>query len=143
MKLRKIFGKYFLPPGNENDSPKSNKKPNPKTVAVSRVITPFPIENKDFMMLSKCAVSSKIKDLLELNVTVICNLYDRDGKFGLKVIDLQIDFELEIVLIVMTGGDEHQLHDKFLYNLIYNTQKKQYSLEVHDEYFEKIEVDEN
>lgn len=139
MKLRKIFGKYFLPPVDENDLPKLD----PKTVAVGRVITPFTIENKDFMLLSKCAVSSKIKDLLESEVFIICNLEDRDGKFGLKVIDVDINYELETVNVVMTGHNKHQLHDKFLYNLIYNTKKNQYSLEIHDEYFEKIEVDEN
>jgi hypothetical protein len=139
MKLRKIFGKYFLPPVDENDLPKLD----PKTVAVSRVITPFSIECSDFMLLSKCAVSSKIKDLLESGVSVICNLEDRDGKFGLKVTDVDINYELETVSVIMTGDYKHPLHDKFLYNLIYNTRKKQYSLETHDEYFEKIEVDEN
>lgn len=139
MKLRKIFGKYFLPPVDENDLLKLDHK----TVALSRVITPFSIECSDFMLLSKCVVSSKIKDLLESGVSIICNLEDRDGKFGLKVTDVDINYELETVSVIMTGDYRHPLHDKFLYNLIYNTRKKQYSLEIHDEYFEKIEVDEN
>jgi hypothetical protein len=38
----------------------------------------------------------------------------------------------------MKGDNKHNLHDKFLYNLIYNTKKDEYSLQEQDEYFEKI-----
>ena len=36
------------------------------------------------------------------------------------------------------NGEKCKLHDKFLYNIIYNIKKDQYSLEIQDEYFEKI-----
>ena len=39
----------------------------------------------------------------------------------------------------MVHDEHHKLHDKFLYNLIYNTKKNEYSLEEQDEYFEKLE----
>ena len=39
----------------------------------------------------------------------------------------------------MIHNEIHKLHDKFLYNLIYNIKRNEYSLEEQDEYFEKIE----
>ena len=39
----------------------------------------------------------------------------------------------------MKHGENHRLHDKFLYNLIYNIKRDEYSLEEQDEYFEKLE----
>jgi hypothetical protein len=143
MKIRKIFRKYLLPDLDTSESRKSIKKLSSETVAVSRVITPFPVDNKDFMLLSKCSVSQKINELIESKIVIICNLHDRDGKFGLRIVNLEVDYGTESVSVIMTGGLVHPLHDKFLYNLIYNLRKNQYSLEEHDEYFEKIKVDEN
>ena len=143
MKIRKIFRKYLLPDLDTNESEKTTEKSDSESVAVSRVITPFPVHNKDFMLLSKCSVSQKINELIESKIVIICNLHDRDGKFGLRIVNLEVDYGTESVLVIMTGGVVHPLEDKFLYNLIYNLQKNQYSLEEHDEYFEKIEVDEN
>ena len=40
----------------------------------------------------------------------------------------------------MRGGEEHTLEDRYLYNIIYNINKGEYSLESQDEYFEKIEA---
>jgi hypothetical protein len=97
-------------------------------------------EDRDFMLLSKSVVSDKINDLLESGKKVICNLTDRDGKIGLSIIKIINNYEEETSIVVMKDNLEHKLHDKFLYNLIYNTNKDFYSLEEQDEYFEKIEV---
>ena len=40
----------------------------------------------------------------------------------------------------MRGGDTHILEDKYLYNIIYNEKKDNYSLKEHDEYQEKLEI---
>ena len=40
----------------------------------------------------------------------------------------------------MRGNEKHTLEDRFLYNIIYNIKKDEYSLESQDEYFEKIEA---
>ena len=50
------------------------------------------------------------------------------------------DNEEETSLVIMKGNETHKLHDKFLYNIIYNTKKDEYSLQEQDEYFEKITV---
>lgn len=101
-------------------------------------------EDKDFMMLSKNVTCRKVKDLLDKQKKVICDLHDRDGKFGLQIIDVVDDHQNETSTILMKNDESHQLHDKFLYNLIYNVKRNEYSLQEQDEYFEKLKVkDEN
>ena len=98
-------------------------------------------EDKDWMMLSKSATSTKIKELIELNRKVICDLHDRNGKIGLQILNIVDDIESDFSIIIMKGEEKHKLQDKFLYNLIYIVNKKQYSLQEHDEYFEKLTVE--
>lgn len=92
---------------------------------------------KDFLYLSKNAIFKKIAELLERNKKVICNLNDRNGKIGLEIKSLENNFEDETCTIFMKG-EKCKLHDKFLYNLIYNLKKDEYYIEEQDEYFEKI-----
>ena len=95
---------------------------------------------KDFMYLSKNSTYDKIKDLLDKDRKVICNLHDRDGKIGLKVVDIENDFEEDECILHLKGDETFVLEDKFLYNLIYNKKKDEYSLQEQDEYYEKIEA---
>ena len=97
-------------------------------------------EDKDWMMLSKSATSTKIKELIELDRKVICDLHDRNGKIGLQILNIVDDIESDFSIIIMKGEEKHKLQDKFLYNLIYKVKKNQYSLQEHDEYFEKLTV---
>lgn len=95
---------------------------------------------RDFMMLSKNVTYRKIKDLLEKSKTIICDLTDRDGKIGLPILDIRNNIEEETCLVIMSNNQSHGLHDKYLYNIIYNIKKDNYSLQEHDEYYEKIEA---
>lgn len=97
-------------------------------------------EDKDWMMLSKSATSTKVKELIELDRKVICDLHDRNGKIGLQILNIVDDIESDFSVIIMKGEEKHKLQDKFLYNLIYSVKKNQYSLQEHDEYFEKLTV---
>jgi hypothetical protein len=97
-------------------------------------------EDRDYMMLSKNSASKKVKELLEKDKKIICDLHDRNGKFGLQIIDITDNFESEESLIIMKSDENHKMHDKFLYNIIYNIKKNQYSLQEQDEYFEKLNV---
>lgn len=97
-------------------------------------------EMKDFMLLSKNATFAKIKDILENDKKIICNLEDNNGKFGLLITNIENDFEEDNCIISMRGNEKHTLEDRFLYNIIYNIKKDEYSLESQDEYFEKIEA---
>lgn len=96
-------------------------------------------EMKDYLYLSKNTTFSKILELLESKIKVICNLHDKNGKFGMEIIKIENNFEEETCLVTMIHDEHHKLHDKFLYNLIYNINRNEYSLEEQDEYFEKIE----
>lgn len=98
-------------------------------------------DNKDYMMISKNTAFKKVKNLIKDGKTVICNLTDRDGKIGLPIIDITNNFEQNYCEISMRDGLKHKLYDRYLYNLIYNLKKDKYSLEEHDEYYEKIEID--
>jgi hypothetical protein len=97
-------------------------------------------EMKDFMLLSKNATFAKIKDILEKDKKIICNLEDNNGKFGLLITNIENDFEEDNCIISMRGNEKHTLEDRFLYNIIYDIKKDEYSLESQDEYFEKIEA---
>lgn len=94
---------------------------------------------KDFLYISKNSAFKKISELLEIGKKVICDLHDRNGKIGLEITGIENNFEEDTCTITMKGGEKHQLHDKFLYNLIYSIKKDEYSLQEQDEYFEKIE----
>lgn len=94
---------------------------------------------KDLMFLSKNATFRKLKELLERGKRVICDLHDRDGRIGLEIIDLNNDIESDTCDVIMKN-ETHQLHDRFLYNIIYDSKKKEYSLQEQDEYYEKIEA---
>jgi len=95
---------------------------------------------KDFMYLSKNSTYDKVKDLLDKEKKVICNLCDKYGKIGLKVTDIENDFEEDECVLYLKGNEKFILEDKFLYNLIYNKNKDEYSLQEQDEYYEKIEA---
>lgn len=97
------------------------------------------LENRDYMLLSRSVVTTRIKELIDGRKKVICDLHDRDGKIGLEIIDVVNDFREETSKVIMKNC-QHELHDKFLYNLIYNNKRNHYSLQEHDEYFEKIEA---
>lgn len=94
---------------------------------------------KDFLYISKNSAFKKISELLEIGKKVICDLHDRNGKIGLNITGIENNFEEDTCIITMKGDEKHQLHDKFLYNLIYSIKKDEYSLQEQDEYFEKIE----
>ena len=97
-------------------------------------------DNRDFMLLSKNMVVKKITDLLKKDKTIICDLTDRDGRIGLKIEDINNNIENDFCRIVMKNGTTHNIYDRYLYNIIYNIKRDQYSLQEHDEYYEKIEA---
>lgn len=93
---------------------------------------------KDYLYLSKNSAFKKITEILEIGKKIICDLHDRNGKIGVEIIGIVNNFEQETCSLTLKSGEKHNLHDKFLYNLIYNIKKDQYSIEEQDEYFEKI-----
>jgi hypothetical protein len=98
----------------------------------------------DYKMLSKESTFNKLTQLLEDNKKVICNLVDRDGKIGIQIISIYNDFQSEICTLNLKNGEKVKLQDNILYNILYNSNKDEWSLEMEDEFFEKLPVkDEN
>jgi cell division protein ZapA (FtsZ GTPase activity inhibitor) len=94
---------------------------------------------KNYMMLSKNITFYRLKDMLDKKVKIVCNLKDRNGKIGERVLNIisNIDTSYDLLLSKNTPC---KLEDRFLYNIKYNEKKKYYSLEEHSEYFEKIKI---
>lgn len=95
---------------------------------------------KDLMLLSKNSACNRIGVMLENGKKVICDLCDRDGRIGLQILEVENDHEKETCTVRMKGGVEYELDERFLYNILYNHKKGDYSLQEHDEYHEKIEA---
>lgn len=151
MKIKKLIKYYLLGESIKEielnrilDKINSSKKLSDKEINFLNLYQHTRDEHmKDFMYLSKNSTYSKIEDLLGSNKTIICNLHDKYGKFGLKIVSIENVFEDDTCTITMKGGEKHNLDDKFLYNIIYNIKKDEYSLQEQDEYFEKIEAGED
>ena len=95
---------------------------------------------KTLSHLSSSQVAERILYLLNKNKTIICDLYDRNGKINDEIKDICIDFINTDFSIKLKHGDVVKLSDKFLYVLDYNIKKNTYSLSAVDEYFEKITI---
>lgn len=148
MKLKKIFKHYILRESiKEIEMNKILDKISRKVKLTQREVNFLNLynetqnleEDKDFMLISKNFVVKKVNDLISVGKKVICDLYDRDGKIGLQIVSINDDLEGEFSIIKLKGEETFKLQDNFLYNLIYNIKKNEYSLQVQDEYFEKIE----
>jgi len=94
---------------------------------------------QDYVLLSKQSTFERIKDLIDSGATVICNLSDREGPIGLKIIDMFYNWDAEKVILNLDKGAKFTLDDRFLYNIISKGNNK-WSLEAHDEYFEKLPI---
>lgn len=95
----------------------------------------------DYKMLSKESTYERINSLLMSDKKVICNLHDRDGRIGLEIKSIQNDFQTETSILTLKNGEKIELKDNILYNILHNQQKNEWSLEMEDEFFEKIPID--
>ena len=91
---------------------------------------------QDYLLLSKQSAFERIKEIVDEGGIVICNIPDRDGPIGLKVINMIYDWNSERVELELDKGIKHYLDDKYLYNIV-GKGKNKWSLEIHDEYHEK------
>ena len=144
-KIKNIIKYHLLNEKNKNmefekimDKISKNKSISKKEKIFLKLFTSKKIK-KDYLYLSKNFTFYKIIELLEEDLIIICNLKDRDGKIGLKILKVENNFEEDTCKVIMENKVTHNLEDKYLYNLIYNIENNEYSLEEQDEYFEKIE----
>jgi hypothetical protein len=92
---------------------------------------------EDYMLLSKHRTLTTIKYLLP-HFKVRCNLSDRNGKINILINETYLD--QHIYQINLINNSNILLDDRYLYNIIFNYKKHEYSLQEHDEYYEKIKV---
>jgi len=95
---------------------------------------------QDYTMLSRQSTFERLNDLIQNEKKVICNLIDRNGKIGIQIHSIYNDYENEICILELKNGEKIDLKDNFLYNIFYDFNKDTYSLEIEDEFFEKIPV---
>ena len=147
MKIKKLIKYYLLGESIKEiqlnrilDKISDKKKLSKKEINFLNLYQDTRVEDmQDFMYLSKNSTYDKVKDLIEKDRIVICDLCDRDGKIGIRVMDIKNKFEDDICTLFLKNGFKFNLEDRFLYNLIYNKKKQLYSLQEQDEYMEKIE----
>ena len=92
------------------------------------------IDIQDYSHLSSNDIKNKIISLLENKNIVICNIHDRDGLIGERIISIN-------GYLVKTKNYQIDLKDNVLYNLIYKIDSNSYSIEIQDEYYEKLYVE--
>ena len=97
-------------------------------------------EGKDWRMISKEELVKVVRNLISRGKKVICDLHDRDGKIGLQVVEVENNFQDEVSILIVRGGERVKLSDRFLYNVIWDFEKDIYSIQEDSEYFEKIPV---
>lgn len=90
--------------------------------------------------LSKNEIVFKIKHLLDSRKKVLCELCDRDGLIDDEIVEVRNDFEKDISILTLKHGDTTKLYDRFFYRLEYNFNKDAYYLYQGEEFYEKIEV---
>lgn len=94
-------------------------------------------ELKDFNFLSLLDLfylMSKIKKVIN------CDIKDKSGKINDQIISSYYNYdECQIVLTLKHG--KFVLNDNYLYKLTYEFKHDNYSLDIQDEYHEKIEIE--
>jgi len=147
MKIKKLIGYYLLGKSIKEieldrilDKISNQKRLTKKEINFLNLYQETREEDvKDYMYLSKNTTAFKIKEFLDNGIRVICDLTDRDGKIGLRIVNIDNDYDEEISTLTLKDNSEFYLEDKFLYNLIYMKKRGEYSLQKQEEYFEKLE----
>lgn len=85
--------------------------------------------------LSLLSAYDRISNLLNKKKRVVCDL---NSNYGIILSLNRYDDEYYIIL---KGGKKILMKDSFLYNITYNFNDDEYLIEIQDEYYEKIPID--
>lgn len=99
------------------------------------------IDHTNFSHLSKNQVFDKLTYLLSKSKKIICDLKDKDGKINEEIIKISNDFENDYCVLILKNNLSCKLFDNYFYKITYNFSKNFYTLEVQDEFYEKINVE--
>jgi hypothetical protein len=92
----------------------------------------------EYMLVTPTEVVNKISDILDMGVEIVCNLRDRDGVMGAKVLSGELNEGRP--LIEVTGHGKIELRQNCLYDLRFSTKHLRYSLESDHEFYELVPV---
>lgn len=95
---------------------------------------------QDFSFLTKNDVFDRIKEMLETGRKVVCDLTDRDGKIGVEIESVNNYIDSEFCHLILKNNQRVDLKDSYLYNIIFNPKKDEYSLQIQDEFYEKLPI---
>jgi len=98
------------------------------------------IDHTDFSHLSKNQVFEKVTYYLSKSKKVICNIKDKNGMIDDEIISISNDFEKEYCILRLKHGETCKIEDKNFYKITYYFEKNIYSLEIQDEFYEKITI---
>lgn len=94
-------------------------------------------DDRDYMLLSKNVTYEKVRNLLDNNKKVVCDIHDRDGLIGLLIQDVTNNIAKDECKVIMRDMTI-LLNERFLYNIIYDVNKNRYSLQEQAEYMGKL-----
>ena len=94
-------------------------------------------DDRDYMLLSKNVTYEKVRQLLDNNKKVVCDIHDRDGLIGLLIQDVTNNISKDECKVIMRDMTI-LLNERFLYNIIYDVNKNRYSLQEQAEYMGKL-----
>jgi hypothetical protein len=97
-----------------------------------------PKYKRDYMLLSKNSAYLLMDKMVSRGIGIMCDINDRDGRISEKIVSIEGEYG---DFCIKTKRGRYRLQDRFLYNLIYISKKSEYSLQEHDEYYEKIEME--
>lgn len=92
---------------------------------------------KDKRYLTNIDVFQTISRLIDNDRKIVCNLFNSNND-GIDIIG--IDISSDDYKLLLKNKKTISLKDKYLYNIIYNFIKDEYSLEIQDEYYEKVPI---
>lgn len=87
---------------------------------------------KDRYHLTNESVFYTIVRILDDHVNVS---YNKEG-----IVDTKYDYINDKYWLILYNNDKYELKDNLLYNLLFDTVRNEFILIIHDEYFEKIPI---
>lgn len=78
--------------------------------------------------------------LCRINKTIICDIKDKQGKINSQILSVEYNHDDCKILLGLKHGS-FVLTDNFLYKLTYEFKHDNYSLDIQNEFYEKINLD--
>ena len=95
---------------------------------------------QDFEFLTKNDVFDRIKDVLSSGRKVYYDIYNGHDGSENEILSVNNFMDDDECFVILKNDKKVKLKDNYLYNMIYNMKKDEYSLQSQDEFYEKLPV---